>query len=85
MPRKQIQFSQEGLAKDITPGFEKPLWPFSSFGPAKFESTIIAGLDISPEELRFKALEALRSGNPVEYVCTHLNFGRECTAKYNDL
>ncbi|PAV21417.1 hypothetical protein PNOK_0404400 [Pyrrhoderma noxium] len=62
-----VPFSQEGLAKDITPGFEKPLWPFSSFGPAKFESTIIAGLDISPEELRFKALEALRSGNPVEY------------------
>lgn len=60
--------SQEGIARDLTQGQDKPIWPLSSYGPAKGEPTIIEGLDESAEEMRWKALQAVQSGNIAEYV-----------------
>ena len=60
--------SQEGIAKDLTAGVEKPIWPLSSYGTAKNEPTLIATLDESPEELRWKAVLALGANNGPEYV-----------------
>lgn len=56
------------MTKDITPGQEKPLWPLGSYGPAKLQPTLIGGLDESFEELRVKAVEALKAGTINEYV-----------------
>ena len=44
------------------------MWPLSSYGAAKAEPTLIANLDESPEELRCKAVQALKSGNVQDYV-----------------
>jgi len=63
--------SAASIANDLTfgaPG-EKPLWPLSSYGPFKLEPTLIGGLDVSSEELRFKAFTAQKAGNVQEYVC----------------
>ncbi|KDQ15489.1 hypothetical protein BOTBODRAFT_65540 [Botryobasidium botryosum FD-172 SS1] len=46
---------------------ERPSWPLSSYGPAKYEPTIMAGIDLTPEELRVKAWEATVSGNVEAY------------------
>ncbi|KIK66769.1 hypothetical protein GYMLUDRAFT_912453 [Collybiopsis luxurians FD-317 M1] len=47
--------SLDPILNDITLGKEKPLWCLSSFNPAKYEPTLILGLDLAPEELRVKA------------------------------
>ena len=57
------------MISDITPSKDKPLWPLSSYGPAKYEPIVIGGLDESPEELRLKAVTALTTGTTAEYVC----------------
>lgn len=44
------------------------MWPLSSYGPAKHEPVVIGGLDESPEELRLKAVTALKAGTTDEYV-----------------
>ena len=54
---------------DLTPGSDKPLWPLSSYGPAKAVPTLLGGLDESPEELRVKAAQALKAGTTADYVC----------------
>jgi nucleoporin NUP42 len=56
------------LKKDLTTGIDRPMWPLSSFGSAKHEPNLVAGLDESQEELRFKAFTALKAGNTSEYV-----------------
>lgn len=56
------------MAKDFTPGQEKPSWPFSSYGPAKGEPTYVTGLDVSPDEMRVKAYEAKSKNQSNEYV-----------------
>lgn len=56
------------MTADITPFKDKPLWPLSSYGPAKHEPVVISGLDESPEELRVKAVTALKAGTTDEYV-----------------
>lgn len=56
------------MIRDLDPKAEKPLWPLSSFGPAKYQPNIIIGLDESPEELRVKAVVALRSNTVDSYV-----------------
>lgn len=58
--------STDTIQRDLT--LEKPLWPLTSYGPAKHAPTIIQGLDESPEELRVKAVSALQSGSSAEYV-----------------
>lgn len=56
------------MAADVTPLKDKPLWPLSSYGPAKHEPVVINGLDESPEELRLKAVTALKAGTTDDYV-----------------
>jgi nucleoporin NUP42 len=51
----------------------KPLWPLSSYGPG-LSKNISPPLDESPEELRFKAVTAMRNGNISEYVRTLIEF-----------
>ena len=59
---------QESIARDLDPTAEKPLWPLSSYGPAKYQPNIVSGLDESPEELRVKAVAALKSNSVDSYV-----------------
>ena len=56
------------MTRDLDPKAEKPLWPLSSYGPAKYQPNIIVGLDESPEELRVKAVAALTSNSVDSYV-----------------
>ncbi|KAI6034856.1 hypothetical protein F5J12DRAFT_1723 [Pisolithus orientalis] len=65
---KALLFTTESLTNDVTPLNEKPLWPLSSYGAAKHEKTLISGLDESPEELRVKAVAAVKAGTTNEYV-----------------
>ena len=58
----------------MTSGSEKPMWPLSSYGPAKYEPTIIASLDESPEELRWRAVQALKTGNIAEYASVLISY-----------
>ncbi|KAF7336061.1 Kinase-like protein [Mycena sanguinolenta] len=58
----------ESIVNDFTTGKGKPLWPLASYGPAKFEPTLLSGLDESPEELRVKAEAAMKAGNLNEYL-----------------
>ena len=58
----------EGMTKDLTPGQEKPMWPLTSYGPGKFQPLLVGGLDESFEELRLRAVTAIKSGTTDEYV-----------------
>ena len=60
--------SADSIGKDLTPTLDKPLWPLSSYGPAKYEPNLMSGLDESPEELRVKAFMAAQSGAINDYV-----------------
>ncbi|KAF9235577.1 hypothetical protein BU15DRAFT_77894 [Melanogaster broomeanus] len=66
--RIAVPYTTESIAHDITPYKDKPLWPLSSYGPAKHEVVVIGGLDESPEELRLKAVTALKTVTIHEYV-----------------
>lgn len=57
------------MTSDLTAQKDKPIWPLSSYGPAKHEPNLVAGLDESPEELRWKAVSAQSTGTMHEYVC----------------
>ncbi|KAI9513218.1 hypothetical protein F5148DRAFT_1278954 [Russula earlei] len=56
------------MTKDFDFKADKPTWPLSSYGPAKHEKNLLPPLDESPEELRLKAVAAMRSGNINEYL-----------------
>jgi nucleoporin NUP42 len=56
------------MTKDLTPGQEKPMWPLTSYGPGKFQPLLVGGLDESFEELRLRAVTAIKSGITDEYV-----------------
>lgn len=58
--------SASTIRKDLTE--ERPLWPFSSYGPAKGEKLLIANEDVSQDELRAKFYEARLANNPALYV-----------------
>ncbi|KAI9447861.1 hypothetical protein H4582DRAFT_1772106, partial [Lactarius indigo] len=60
--------SLETMTKDFDVRSDKPSWSLSSYGPAKNEKNILPPLDESPEELRFKAVAAMRNGNINEYL-----------------
>lgn len=66
LPLSLIPFSRDTMKSDLSS--DKPLWPLSSYGPAKFEPNIVAGLDESMEELRVRAALALNAGNSNDYV-----------------
>ncbi|KAJ7222612.1 hypothetical protein GGX14DRAFT_429278, partial [Mycena pura] len=61
-------FTAESIKDDLTSGKERPLWPLTSYGPAKFEPTLLSGLDESPEELRLRAATGAKAGNVNEYL-----------------
>jgi nucleoporin NUP42 len=63
-----LDFSLETMAKDFDVKADKPSWPLSSYGPAKNEQNLLPPLDESPDELRFKAITAIRNGIINEYV-----------------
>lgn len=65
--------SIESMTKDFTPQMEKPLWPMSSYGPAKYEPILVSNLDESPEELRVRAMTAIKSGSISDYVHSPLS------------
>ncbi|KAG5644807.1 hypothetical protein DXG03_007629 [Asterophora parasitica] len=56
------------LRTDLTANNDKPLWPLSTYAPAKHEPNLLAGLDESAEELRVRAYTANQSGKGAEYV-----------------
>lgn len=58
--------SIESITRDLE--HERPIWPLSTYGPAKYQPTLMSGLDDSPEELRVKSVEAARSGTTQDYV-----------------
>jgi hypothetical protein len=51
---------------------ERPKWIISSFGAAKYEPCLFFGDELSPEELRWKSVQALKAGQPQQYVSTSL-------------
>lgn len=63
-----IFYSAESIQRDLTTGQEKPLWPFSAYGPAKYEPNLITKHEESPEELRVKFWQAKTQNNPTIYV-----------------
>jgi nucleoporin NUP42 len=76
--------SVESIQRDFGPS-DKPLWPLSSYGAAKYEPTFLEGLDVSPEELRFRAWEATKDGKMQEYVSltlSHLSFAQPTSMFY---
>jgi hypothetical protein len=60
--------SADSVRDDLTANKDKPMWPLSSYGPAKGEPLVIPGLDLSFEEMRVKAFEVNKAGNAQEYV-----------------
>ncbi|TFY81678.1 hypothetical protein EWM64_g2340 [Hericium alpestre] len=66
--QKALLFSLDTMNKDFDPKVDKPLWPLSTYGPAKHEPNLLANLDESFEELHFKAFTAMKSGTTSEYV-----------------
>jgi nucleoporin NUP42 len=47
---------------------ERPQWIMSSFGTAKYEPCLFFGYEMSQEEMRWKSVQALRAGQPQQYV-----------------
>ncbi|KAH9965755.1 hypothetical protein BC827DRAFT_1179627 [Russula dissimulans] len=56
------------MTKDFDGKVDKPSWPLSSYGPAKNEKNLLPPLDESPEELRLKAVTAMRNGTINKYL-----------------
>ncbi|KAN0132525.1 hypothetical protein V8E53_009541 [Lactarius tabidus] len=67
-PAKTIPFSLDTMTRDFDARADKPSWSLSSYGPAKNEKNLLPPLDESPEELRLKAVTAMRGGNINEYL-----------------
>ncbi|KAJ3574690.1 hypothetical protein NP233_g1601 [Leucocoprinus birnbaumii] len=65
-PKPALLFTQDSMKCDLSS--DKPLWPLSSYGPAKNEPNLLSGLDESMEELRVRAVLALKAGNSAEYA-----------------
>ncbi|KAF8885798.1 hypothetical protein BD779DRAFT_658960 [Infundibulicybe gibba] len=63
-----LPYTSDTMKSDLTQGVDRPIWPLTCYGPAKYEPTLLSGLDESPEELRFKAFTATKAGNMQEYV-----------------
>ncbi|KAF8517137.1 hypothetical protein BU17DRAFT_50197, partial [Hysterangium stoloniferum] len=68
-----LAFTAESIKKDLTENEDRPLWPLSSYGPGKGEPILISGIEESPEELRYMAWQAMKSGdmNQVEAYKTY--------------
>jgi nucleoporin NUP42 len=64
-PASAGAFSAESIKQDLTT--ERPLWALTSYGPAKNEPNLIAGIDLSQEELRWEYVQAVKANNPAMY------------------
>jgi hypothetical protein len=49
---------------------ERPGWILSNFGAAKNEPNLFFGYDHSPEEMRWKSVQAIKAGKGQDYVST---------------
>lgn len=70
------------MTKDLTPGMDKPMWPLTSYGPAKNEPTLITRFDESPEELRYRAVSAAKTGQISEYVSQSVTLDLSFSYRY---
>jgi nucleoporin NUP42 len=61
-----VDDSEDTIRNDLD--IELPQYIISSYGVAKSEPNLFIGYDTSPEELRWKSVQALRDNNPAEYV-----------------
>ncbi|KAJ3489684.1 hypothetical protein NLJ89_g11506 [Agrocybe chaxingu] len=80
-----IPYTETSISNDLDPKSEKPTWPLSSYGPAKFEPQLIKGFDESPEELRWKAVTAQQAGNINQYLQYETNKIAEANRTYEDV
>lgn len=60
-----IFYSADILKLDLVT--ERPVWPLSSYG-LKGDPCLIAGIDMFPEEMRWKAVQAAKEGSIEGYV-----------------
>lgn len=58
-------FSADSIKLDLTT--DRPIWALTSYGPAKHELNLIAGIDVSQEELRLEFYKARTANNPQLY------------------
>ena len=56
------------MAKDLDPKHDRPSWKLASYGPAKYQRTLISIPDTSFEEMRIKAVSAAKDGKLNDYV-----------------
>jgi nucleoporin NUP42 len=66
-PLNLLPSSANSIRNDLTN--EKPIWPYTSYGPSKGEPNLISGQDVSFEELRAEFMKAKQANNPSQYVC----------------
>lgn len=57
--------SEDSIRLDLST--DRPTWPLSSYG-GKEDPCLIAGIDVSPEELRWRYVQAVKTGTVDAYV-----------------
>ncbi|WFD34438.1 54S ribosomal protein L7, mitochondrial [Malassezia cuniculi] len=62
----EIQLTADGIGSDIGP-HGRPLWKLTSYGPARGDPNLIAGLDYSQDEARVAAYQARAMGQGAAY------------------
>ncbi|KAJ9095066.1 hypothetical protein QFC20_006754, partial [Naganishia adeliensis] len=70
---------EESIRLDLAT--DRPNWPLSSFGN-KYDPCIISGIDVSPEELRCKYVEAVKAGNVDAYMAEEQRLISNANAMY---
>ncbi|KAF9528035.1 hypothetical protein CPB83DRAFT_836171 [Crepidotus variabilis] len=83
--KSELPYNDANIRNDLDPKTEKPIWPLSCYAPFKGETTLIEGLDISPEEMRVKAAEAVKRGNIAEYTQYESNQIAAAEQAYNNV
>lgn len=66
VPLRARRDSANTIRNDLTN--EKPIWPYTCYGPSKGEPNLISGQDVSFEELRAEFVKARQANNPSQYV-----------------
>lgn len=66
-----MTLSAANIGEDLGPK-NRPIWKLSSYGPAKYEPNLLTGSDVSQEEMRLRAYEALSLGKMDEYVSLNI-------------
>ncbi|KIR68709.1 hypothetical protein I314_01132 [Cryptococcus bacillisporus CA1873] len=61
-----FQFTEDTIRNDLT--IELPQWILSVYGAAKYEPNLIYEGELSPEELRWRSVLALKEGKVQEYI-----------------